>query len=439
MLLGTALALALGAPAATAAEKAIWGPTVLPDGRSAFPLYEQLAVDTLQLTIAWNSVAPTRPAAPRDPADPAYAWPAEIDAALGEARESEIRIALLVTGAPGWSNGGRSSIWSPNNPRDFANFLAAAARRYPRVRRWMIWGEPNKSNRFRPNRANRRDAPRAYAPLLDAAYVALKRESPRNRVIGGMTWTGGTVKPADFVRWMRLPNGRRPRLDWYGHNPFPFRFPNLAKRPFSGFRDMSDVDTLGREVNRALGRPGRRRLPLWLSEYTVQTDRGSSSFATFVTRARQARYVTAGYAIADVRGSGVAGMGWHALLDEPPAPPDSANWGLMTYDLARKPAFAALARAPSRRLSPFVSAPTRLSRGSLRAGGLAVTLLARGEGRITVELRRGSRLLDRARVRATIGARRTLHLRPASATAGRYQLVVRATRGETIRRVVRVL
>ena len=71
----------------------------------------------------------------------------------------------------------------------------------------MVWGEPNRDDRFQPNKENSRVGPRAYAPLLDAAYAALKRESPRNRVIGGMTWTNGAVKPAAFLRWMRLRTG----------------------------------------------------------------------------------------------------------------------------------------------------------------------------------------------------------------------------------------
>jgi len=433
-----AILAAISATPATAAEKAIWGPTVLPDGRSAFPLYEELGVDTLQLTISWDVTAPTRPSSPQDPADPAYLWPAQIDAAMDEARRHGIAVALLVTQAPAWSNGGRSRIWAPMRPVDFADFLTAAARRYSGVRRWMIWGEPNKGDRFRPNRAGHPDAPRAYAKLLDAAYVALKRESSLNKVIGGMTWTGGTVKPADFARWMRLGNGRRPRLDWFGHNPFPFRFPDLSKRPVSGFRDISDLDTLGREVNRALGRAGHRRVPLWLSEFTVQTDRASSGFATFVTPAVQARYLTAAFRIADSLGTGVAGLGWHTLIDEAPAPPTSANMGVMTYALARKPSFAALARAPSRRRRPSVSAPSRIARGALRTSGVTVVLTARAEGRISVELRHGARLLDRASVRATAGSPRTVRLHPSTTRAGRYRLIVRASRAETTRRNLRV-
>ena len=426
-------ALHLGAGPAQAAEKAIWGPVTLPDGRSAMPVYEELGIDTLQLGMSWADIAPQRPARPTDPADPAYRWPAELAAAESEATRRAIKLALLVSTAPPWANGGKAPIQAPDNPQDYADFVTAAARRYPSVRRWMIWGEPNRDDRFQPNRPDDPVGPRSYARLLDAAYGALKARSPANRVIGGMTWTGGTVKPADFLRKLRLANGRPPRLDWYGHNPFPYRFPRLSEPPIGPeYRDMSDTDTLSREVARTYGRP----VPLWLSEYTIQSDHGSSSFATFTTRASQARYVTAGFQIADDLAGAVAGLGWFSLLDEPAAP-QSANWGLLTSSSQRKPAFAAFVRAPSERLRPVVRVAARVKRGALRASGLAVRVTPRVAGSIAVELRRGARVVARGRARGAARSTSVIRLR-ATLRAGRYTVAVRAARSSTVRRAVRV-
>ncbi|MEY2517387.1 MAG: hypothetical protein QOJ89_4745 [bacterium] len=429
-MLGSLAALVLAAAPAAAAEKAIWGPLTLPGGGSALALYDELGVDTLQLRLSWADVAPERPAVATDPDDGAYRWPAELAAAEAEAAGRAINLALLVFGTPPWANGSRSPLWAPQRPQDYADFLTAAARRYPSVHRWMIWGEPNRSDRFRPNRVDSAIGPRAYAPLLDAAYVALKRESPSNRVIGGMTWTGGTVKPASFLRMMRLANGRRPRLDWYGHNPFPFRFPTLSEPPIegSGFRDISDSDTFSREIAGVYG----RRVPLWLSEFTIQSDHGSSTFATFVSQAAQARYVTAAWKLADDLGGAVAGIGWLSLLDDPPSK-TSANTGLLTHALQRKPAFAAFARAPAERLRPAVQTAASTSRATLRSGGLAVRVTARAGGVVVVELRRGGRVLASARTSAASGSIKTLRLR-SSARAGRYVVAVRAARGSTVTR-----
>lgn len=424
-----------GAPAsAPAAEKALWGPVALPDGSSAFDLYGRLGIDTLQLVVRWDAVARQRPARPADPADPAYSWPAEIAEAELEAARHGIRLCLLVEGTPPWANGGRPPTFAPTAPSDYADFLAAAARRYSLVRRWMIWGEPNRHDRFQPNQLNSALGPRAYARVLDAAYGALKSASRQNIVIGGNTWTSGTVKPPDFLRWLRLPDGRRPRLDWWGHNPFPFRRPNLADPPLrGGFRDIGDLDTLSGEVRRAFG----RRVPLWLSEYTIQSDRGSRVFATYVSRAAQARYLTAGFRIADDLGPAVAGIGWLTLLDEAPAP-DSANFGLLTHAMARKPAFTAMTLAPSERARPKVAAPAKVGRAALRSTGLKVTITPRHSGSILVELRRGSVVRVRTRIPGTAGRAATARLRAARVAAGRYVVSVRAPRAATVRRSVRV-
>jgi hypothetical protein len=421
---------ALGTAAtAGAAEKAIWGPAQLPDGSSAFALYRELGVDTLQMALVWSDIAPVRPASPRDPADPAYRWPAQVAAEVAGAHNAGLRVAMLVTGTPNWANGGRGPLRVPDNRRDFADFMTAAARRYPSVHRWMIWGEPNRDDRFLPNVKRDPVGPRAYATLLDAAYGALKQRSASNKVIGGMTWTGGTVNPRDFVRWMRLPNGKPPRLDWFGHNPFPFRFPSLAARPVGGFRDISDLDRFSREIRLAYG----RRVPLWLSEYTIQSERGSDLFATFVSEPDQARYVTAGYRIADELGRRATGLGWLSLIDEPPTP-TSANIGLMTYGLRRKPSYAAFARAPSARFAPTVS--VRRLAGSAELS-LKVVLRPRLAGLMRVALRRGTRVVDHVRALGRIGVARTVRLH-ARRTGALYTVVVSTARGATVRKRLRL-
>jgi hypothetical protein len=330
-------AAARGAPPA----KAIWGPVEMPGGGSAFPIYERLGVDVFQIQLRWADAAPMRPASPTDPHDPAYRWPAEVGEAVQEGRAHGIETAILVTTAPGWSNGGRAQIHAPEDPGDFADFLRAAAARYPTVHLWMVWGEPNRRDRFLPNRPGSPIGPRRYALLLDAAYGALKAASPQNVVIGGMTFTGGAVRPPDFIRWMRLPSGRPPRLDWYGHNPYPFRFPDQANQPRpGGWRDLSDLDTLAAEVDRAY-RPLGIEPKLWLSEFTVQSGEDSRYFAFHVSAGEQAEWLRAGYAAARDAGD-VAGLGWFTLLDQPPGS-ESAEWGLMTSRGRPKPAYRAYA------------------------------------------------------------------------------------------------
>jgi hypothetical protein len=330
-------------PPAQASLKMMWGPSELPDGSSAFPVYRQLGVDVLQHQLSWRAVATARPADPRDPADPAYQWPSALDAAVAEADQNGIHSALLVKQTPDWANGGRGPKWVPTDVGDYADFLVAASRRYGGVRHWMIWGEPTRGDSFEPMPAQSPRGPRAYARLLDRAYVALKGVRRSNIVIGGNTWTVGVVLPPQFIRWMRLPNGKPPRLDYYGHNPFSARFPMLSSTPFAGIRDMSDVDTLYRDVKQAYR--GHKTPRLWLSEFTVSARRANRAFSFFVNEREQARWLTAAYRIAH-RERYIAGLGWYTLLDEPD-PQQGLTSGLL--DATGKPNLSFYAYRRARR------------------------------------------------------------------------------------------
>lgn len=425
-------ALLVAPPASNASEKAIWGPVTLPSGHSAFPTYKRLGVDTVQFGLDWRAVAPERPANPADPADPAYTWPQEVDTAVARAGPAGINVALLVSGSPGWANGGRSALHAPN-PADYATFMAAASRRYPTVRRWMVWGEPNRVDRFLPNEPGSPVGARAYAKVLDAAYGALKAVSPRNIVIGGMTWTGGDVRPAGFMRYMRLPNGKPPRLDWFGHNPFPIRFPNLREIPISGgYRDISDLDTFSRQLRRTYG----RRAKFWLSEFLVLSDRASNEFELFVSRAQQARWLAASYRISDSLPS-VAGLGWLGLLDQPQRP-GSSNWGLLTDDGARKPAYRAFRAARGERFRPKVSVTRRVAARAVSRRGLAVRVTPVRRGGVVAELRRRSRVVARVKRAGRGGVAGVIRLRARGLPRGAYTCIVRAPRGATVRRQVKV-
>jgi hypothetical protein len=335
-------------------KKAIWGP-VERDGLSQFPIYHELGVGIYQMSLSWADAAPTRPAAPADPTDPAYRWPAEVDTALAEAHSYRMEVLLLVSGSPPWANGGRAPRWAPRSPGDYADFMTAAARRYPDVRLWMVWGEPSKSSNFRPLSAVRsgrrvtakqRRGPERYAQILDAAYGALKGVNPANKVIGGNTFTVGTVPPLVYLRLMKLPNGKPPRMDLYGHNPFTARKPDLRRRPLGGgTADFSDLDTLSRLVDTRLARPrGKHRLRLFISEFTLPTDHRNFEFNFWVSRKLQARWLRAALRITRTS-SFIYSLGWLSLYDDPPRSDGlQVERGLLDWHGRRKPAFDVFAR-----------------------------------------------------------------------------------------------
>jgi hypothetical protein len=344
--------LLLGAQPALAGQstkKAIWGPGRV-DGVSQFPIYRDLGAGIYELTLRWASVAPTKPAHAADPADPAYAWPEDVDFARAEGRKYGIRVAIQLTTAPRWANGGHAEEWAPRRAADFAAFARAAAKRYPDVKLWMIWGEPSRHENFMPLVHERRDhplsprqarAPQLYARILDASYAALKSVSRRNLVIGGNTFTTGDISPYNFIRNMRLPNGRPPRMDMYGHNPFTARRPDLGKHALGhGFADFSDLRRLASWVDAGLGR-GRRPIRLFLSEFFAPTDHANHEFNFHVTRRTQADWVSAALGIVR-RWSRIYTLGWFSLYDDPPRRAgDEVNRGLLDWRGRKKASYFA--------------------------------------------------------------------------------------------------
>jgi hypothetical protein len=320
--------------------KMIWGPLSMPNGASAFPVYHKLGVQVLELQLSWSGTAASRPGEAANPNDPAYHWPASLDSAVQQAAQYGIELALMVKSTPAWANGGQDPSWAPTQPGDYGAFLQAVSRRYPSIHHWMIWGEVTRPGNFNPMPPNSPVGPERYAVLLDTAYGALKAVSANNMVIGGMTYTVGQVSCSDFLRWLRLPDGAPPRMDFYGHNPYSTRYPKLSERPYSpAVRDINDIDTLDHELQHAYA--GHGATPkLWLSEFSISSDTSNRAFDYYVTRPTQAAWLTAAFKLANSVPY-VAGLGWYELLDESSAAPGHLTEGLMTASGEPKPAFYA--------------------------------------------------------------------------------------------------
>jgi hypothetical protein len=140
---------------------------------------------------------------------------------------------------------------------------------------------------------------------------------------------------------LRLPNGRPPRMDLFGHNPFCYRGPNLAKRqsPYGQF-DFSDLGRLSRLVDRELA-PRGHPLRLFLSEWMIPTANGDREFGFYVLPRLAAKWVTDAWRI--VRHSPfIYALGWIHFRDDPPG--QGSTSGLLTYRGQPKPDYYAFQR-----------------------------------------------------------------------------------------------
>jgi hypothetical protein len=316
------------AQARPSAKKGLWA-TYDANPAATFPIYRELGVRTLLLSVGWDQVAALKPADPRDPNDPAYRWPASIDAAIRAAPQFGMRTMVRVIFTPGWANGGKAGNVPPTRPSDYTDFLWAAARRWPQVHLWQIWGEPNLKRWWSitpttgarpPRTAAQLEAPRRYAQLLDASYAALKADSVKNLVIGGNTFTAGDIRPLFWVRAMQLPSGRPPRMDLYGHNPFTGRKIDMdAGSVGPGYADFNDLDTLETLIDRYQRRDRHKPGPkLFLSEFTAPVN-VNDQFTFHFSETGAARQITD--ALRVVRGSKrIDTLGYYTLYDAAPQP-----------------------------------------------------------------------------------------------------------------------
>jgi len=193
-----------------------------------------------------------------------------------------------------------------------------------------------------------------YAQLLDAAYRAMHAVRRDVVVIGGNVHPSGlnneySTAPDTFLRYMVLPNGRRPRMDMFGINPFTERDLDMKLPHQAGRVDFNDLDWLTRQLDRYY--PGRR-LQLFIEEFGWNTEHIASGWWYVVSRKKQAARLTRAFQIAG-RFPRINTMCWFQLYDSPPSRADGRwqNWtsGLRTSGGARKASWTAFALIPAGR------------------------------------------------------------------------------------------
>lgn len=322
-------------------KKSMWGPP----SDANFATMKDLGVGLYSIQARWDQIAPsTKPLLPTNPLDPAYQWPQYLTDAVEDATANGMQVQMLIMGTPPWANGGKSWEYVPDNSQDFGDFATAIAKKYPTVHHWMIWGEPNRTPNFKPSTAAHtytgkltaaeQVGPRNYAVLLEAAYQALKAESPQNLVIGGNTYTSAGKDDTNPYQWaqnMKLPNGSRPHMDMWGHNPWGFTEPNFKDKPGRrGTVTFSDLKRLTKVLDKSF--PGQR-LKLFLAEWGVPSGFKDQDLGYKLSNKEAAKWLNTAFKL--VRGyKRIYTIGWVHLFDNP-----RNSVGLLTKSGARKPIY----------------------------------------------------------------------------------------------------
>ncbi len=226
--------------------------------------FRRLGVPLVRFTLRWNEIAVRRPKDPASPKDRAYDW-RRPDAVLRSLRRHRLMPVLTLVGTPAWANGGRTPNFAPRHAWDFARFATAAARRYPWVRYWLIWNEPNKLLWLRPTK------PRVYVQyLLNPGYEAIHAVLRHARVGGGVTGPRGANGGMSPIAWVRGMARAHAKFDAYAHHPYPS---TPMETPSSGgckgcpWITMATIRKLLVLVKHDFGPK-----PIWLTEYGYQTN-----------------------------------------------------------------------------------------------------------------------------------------------------------------------
>jgi hypothetical protein len=317
----------------------------------------RLGADWARIWASWSELEPARGAF-------APAAVAQLRGAVAAAQARGVTTLVVVTGAPGWANGGRGGIAPPSDPRVFGDFMGGLARRVP-ADAFELWNEPDDPGYF----AGAPD-PARYAALLRAAYPAIKAARPAATVV-----TGGLVgNDMDFVEAL-YAHGAGGAFDAVGvhtdtacltdHPRRYYRDPRgrVGRYTFTGYR----------EVHAVMAAHGDAAKPIWMTEIgwnTQSTRRRSCNVGRKagrkrlgVTPRRQARLLRAAYRCA-AADPFVAVAFWFGIQDIPGAH-HSQGFGLYRRSGRAKPAARAFRRLrhgiPARRCGGVVDrTPPRL-------------------------------------------------------------------------------
>jgi hypothetical protein len=288
---------------------------------------QSLGVHLVRLSIRWDQVAPTRPVDERDPDDPAYLW-AQYGVVLDALHAAKIPAVVTLWGSPRWANGGHAANRLPTH--GFGNFAFAASKRFPWIRQWTAWNEPNTRIYSTPV------SPKLYTQrVLNPAYALLHQANRANTVAGGVTSPRRTASGMSPLAFMQGMHAAHAKLDAYAQNPYPAsgrETPFVDPCSWCDTFTMAHLPQIRADVTRYFG-AGK---PLWLTEYGYQTNPPDRLLG--ISPALQATYV--GEAALRVYQQARVTMLIHFMVRDEPS---VGGWqsGFFTIGGSAKPAYRA--------------------------------------------------------------------------------------------------
>jgi hypothetical protein len=270
-----------------------------------------------------------------------------------------------------------------------------------------MWNEPNHPRFLLPQVVRGRPAsPALYRALHVAGVRGLEAAGQgKDIMLAGETAPGGdrrrSVPPLQFVRGVLCGGCPKLRIDGWAHHPYSNR-----RGPFYAPPDPDNV-TIGvlSRLERALDRAGRRGLPVWITEYGVQS---TPDHDLGVALAQQAEFRSISERLLrnDPR---VAATAQYLLRDD--AAISGFQSGLVSATGVRKPSFDEFRMPLTVRRSGRTALLWGLVRPAERATRVEVLVRDRGSARSAVAVSRPTDAAGTWTARLTYRSGRTWSVR----------------------------
>ena len=289
--------------------------------------------------------------APIEPADESFdeSQLQQYDRRIDALRAQGLNIVMVAQRAPGWARlVPGSTVSPPADPNQYARFMAVLADRYAgKVGAWELWNEPDDKVHWYNG-----PEPARYAALLKATYPAVKAAA-RARGADPVVLVGGLVgNDYDFVEQL-YRNGAGDSFDAVGvhtdtaclvRNPgFYYREESgrIGRYAFSGYR----------EVRQTMLNHGQAK-DIWMTElgWAVDTSDCPAEYGaeegrkSGVTAAQQAEFLKQAYQCVATDPYLRVGI-WFSMQDASSAGGFVNRYGLIDYNGAPRPSFAAFQQA----------------------------------------------------------------------------------------------
>jgi polysaccharide biosynthesis protein PslG len=315
-------------------------------------------VKYVRLDISWASLQPRGPFT----LDLQYGVP-ETDRRIREIADHGMRTLMMLHWAPAWSSGTSDKNGVPRDPREYGRAAAFAAKRWQgNLAGIELLNEPD-SSAFLAN-----TDPGTYTALVKAAYTRIKAAAPNVKVIAGAPTY---VKTSWFQKFFEL--GGAGHYDALGIHPYM----GFADAPPSAC-DPYDIEYYPCNIPNLVDlmrANGDSDPQIWVTEYGWSSHPNSAypdpipNWKRGVSQAQQAQYMIDMQSLLS-QWPQVKASFWYAAWDKDSGDVHEDNWGLLTRNFARKPAFYAMrciaggvcgpaqAPAPQSPVTPKPAAPT---------------------------------------------------------------------------------